>query len=399
MHTPINVSFGMEFEMIVLYDARNYEAELKSGEGVYWHSSESIDLRQKMLRLIRIQMIQALTDHGIPTNKWGRAEDFTKWTVEHDGTVAREEDGVQDWSAIELKTPAFFSNPWALDQVKKALYVVKTHFTAVVNDSCGLHVHVGNCHEGYPLRTLKNFAMLITSFERQFSSLHPFDRINNHFVRPVGESFPPMMSVWDKLLVIESCRTVEQIIQKFNYENNKWTAYGFPTLLNPCLRTIEFRQHSGTLDKDAITHWANLSINLINLAHSASHSGFYNIIKAHALDENYNIINLLNDLKLPELAEYYSQPPREIYNHPVWGSEEWEFQSESQSSSSRQSDEAAEPSSYEEDEFSSSEIIYAQDFPWKDGFTSRAADSAASALIETSFDSYRNPYQPEVEVW
>lgn len=110
--------------MIVLYNAKDYEAKLKSREGVYWQSSEPIDLRQKMLHLIRIQMIQILNDHGIPTNKWGRAEDITKWTVEHDGTVAWQEDGVQDWCAIELKTPAFFFNPWALDIVEKASYVV-----------------------------------------------------------------------------------------------------------------------------------------------------------------------------------------------------------------------------------------------------------------------------------
>lgn len=395
MGTPINVTFGMEFEMIVLYNTKDYGAELKSGEGVYWQSSKPIDLRQKMLRLIRIQMIQILNDHGIPTNKWGRAEDFTKWTVEHDGTVTWQEDGVQDWCAIELKSPAFFFNPWALDQVEKALYVVKKHFTAVVNESCGLHIHVGNCHEGYPLRTLKNFAMLITSFERQFSSLHPFDRINNLYVRPVSRSFPPTMSVWDKLMKIESCRTVEQVIQNFNPKNHKWTAYCFLTLLNPSLRTVEFRQHSGTLDKDAITHWAKLSTNLINLAHSASHSGFYNIIEAHALDDNYNIINLLNDLNLPELAEYYSQPPREIYDHPAPGSGEWELPSESQSSS-RQVDEPAEPLAYDE-ELPSWGTGYEQEFSWKDESTSWGAKPVGSALIETSVDSCKNLCQGQVE--
>lgn len=418
MDNPINVSFGMEFEMIVLYEAKNYEAELKAGEGVHWQSCrEPIGLREKMLILIRIEMIQILTDHGIPTNQWGRAEDFTNWTVEHDGTISREEDGVQDWCAIELKTPAFFFSPWSLDQVKKALSIVEKDFTAVVNESCGLHIHVGNCHEGYPLRTLKNFAMLITSFERQFSSLHPFHRINNHFMRPVSECFPPqtMMSssVWEKLLVIESCGTLEQLIQQFNYDNNKWTAYSFLTLLNPFLRTIEFRQHSGTLDIEAITHWAKLSINLIQLAHSASHSDFYNIIKkSHALlddDVNkYNIINLLHDLNLPELADYYSKPPRIVYNHPVWGSKEWEFQPEeesSSSSSSRQSDgtpaELLPPTSAAAAEYHED----GQDFLWRqDESTSwrGASDySAASASIELSSDwtNRRNPDQRKVEVW
>lgn len=99
-------------------------------------------------------MTQILTDHGIPTNKWGRAEDFMKWTVEHDGTVTWQEDELQDWCAIELKSPAFFFIPWALDQAEKAFCVIKSHFTAVANESCGLHIHVENCHEGYSLRTI-----------------------------------------------------------------------------------------------------------------------------------------------------------------------------------------------------------------------------------------------------
>lgn len=174
----------MEFKNeIVLYNITLRTTILKSGSGsgggsllaVVWTFLLTY-LRQIFFFHIwfQIQMVQILTDHDIPTNKWSRAEDFTKWTVEHDGTVAWEED-------VMLKTPASFFNPWALDQVKKAGSICCQK--ALYGCREWLLRPPWNCHKGYLLRIFKSFAMLITLFERQFSSLNPFDRINYHYGR------------------------------------------------------------------------------------------------------------------------------------------------------------------------------------------------------------------------
>ena len=110
--------------------------------------------------------------------------------------------------------------------------------------------------------------------------------------------------------------------------------------------------------------------------------------KANAHEENYNVVKLINDLSLPELAEYYSQPSRKIYSHPAWGSEEWELQSEAQPSS-RQLDDPAEPQASEEKSpFWKTDC--GQEFSWKDESASWGADPAVPALIETSLESCEN---------
>lgn len=73
------------------------------------------------------------------------------------------------------------------------------------------------------------------------------------------------------------------------------------------------------------------------------------------------------------------------------GSEEWEFQSKSQSRIG-QLDDPAEPPAYEE-EFPFWETNCGQGLSWEDESASWGADSVASTLIETSLDLCKNLYQ------
>ncbi|RMY79703.1 hypothetical protein D0862_13064 [Hortaea werneckii] len=65
-------------------------------------------------------------------------------------------------------------------------------FYPFVNSSCGLHVHVGNQQDGFPLQTVKNVLTVFALCERQIDMLHSAQRI--------GGSDLPTQPVQDRFL-------------------------------------------------------------------------------------------------------------------------------------------------------------------------------------------------------
>lgn len=161
----------MEFEMIVLYEyqclRRAQVWERRSLLAVFW---TYWPWRQKrFLHLIRIQMIERSLLIIWYANKqvrqsW-RFHEMNGWAWWRRGTRLM-------WNWVE-DPPAFFFNPWTLDQVKGALRLSRV---ILATPPC-LRRKIAT-KAGYSLRKLKNFAMLITLLELQFRSLNLFDRIN-----------------------------------------------------------------------------------------------------------------------------------------------------------------------------------------------------------------------------
>lgn len=60
----------------------------------------------------------------------------------------------------------------------------------VTNDSCSLHVHVGNSSNGFPLQTVKNLLSICTAFERVIDGMHAASRIGGSVLAltPLDES-------------------------------------------------------------------------------------------------------------------------------------------------------------------------------------------------------------------
>ena len=102
--------------------------------------------------------------------------------------------------------------------------------------------------------------------------------------------------------------------ERENGEQEGYMAYNFLNLTTRTLKTIEFRQHQGCLDAEAIIRWAQLANSLIKSAHDVGSNGFAQLVYDHASDRKYSIIDLLQDLNLYDLAAYYRQ--RGIYSHP-----------------------------------------------------------------------------------
>lgn len=313
------MTFGAELEFVVDYNPDDYHDELLAGEGKLWPADFPPSLQHKYGVLVRRHMIQILNENGFSTNGY-RCKDFSKWTVDTDGTV-ESFDNSENWYAIELKTPVLHCDNTALEKVQAVVKLLDSKFRLSTNKSCGLHVHVGNEDRGFTMNTLKNFCRLITVFERQLNSLHPPDRIQNSFAKPTHMAFHQGASFAEKLSIIDDLKTKEELIIRFHFiqyqDYDKDMAFNFFHLqersdlyFEKPLNTIEFRQHRGTLDPQLITNWVTVARNLVEISHNDT--GFRHLIEKHMNNTEYTVIDLFKDLDLLGLAEFYAS---RVYSH------------------------------------------------------------------------------------
>lgn len=309
--TPFCLTFGVELEFIVRYSPERYQDNLLVSEGKQWpiDIDFSQTLHNKYGTLVRLDMIQFLNENGFVTNG-PQDEDFSKWTVSTDFTVAPL-DTCGGWYPIELKTPALIYSSAALEKIERVVSLLVSKFKLHTNESCGLHVHVGNEDRGFSLRTLKNFCSLITVFQDQLNSMHTVDRLHNHFVQSLSKAFHMCSTTKGKLSIINELKTVDHLIEHFHKvdvgDYDTKTTFNFFNLYQSFakpLQTIEFRQHRGTLDPKLIINWVMVVCNLVNISH-ADKAAFHDLIENHIDDTKYTIIDLFKDLELSELAEFY----------------------------------------------------------------------------------------------
>lgn len=308
--TPFRLTFGVELEFIVIYNPQDYQDELLAAEGKFWPAEFSPTLRQKYGILVSRRMIQMLNEHGFSTNDY-RLMDFSKWTVDTDETVTRV-DGGENWYAIELKTPVLDCSGPALKQVETVVELLDSRFKLYINESCGLHVHVGNEDRGFALPTLKTFCSLILAFRHQLDSLHPPERLENEFAKPMRMKFNPAASLRKQLSVIDNLETILDLISQFHYSEkhlvDRFLAFNFLNLQeshDKPFRTIEFRQHRGTVDPNLITHWVMVAYKLVDISHNDSVC-LPDLIEKQIYNHNYTVVDLFRDLKLADLAEFYA---------------------------------------------------------------------------------------------
>ena len=131
-----------------------------------------------------------------------------------------------------------------LEEIKKVCMVLN-NLGCKVNMKCGLHVHhyVGDLN----IKDFQNMYIAYAKYENLIDSLLPVSRRanNNTYCRSmIDYSYESLVAR------IKECKTIDQIRSLFPSRYHKlniqsYVKYG----------TIEFRQHSGTIDADKITNW------------------------------------------------------------------------------------------------------------------------------------------------
>ncbi|MCJ1469250.1 hypothetical protein MMC07_007883 [Pseudocyphellaria aurata] len=333
--TPFKLTFGVELEFIVCYDPEDYHDAMITADGRIWPKKHGPVSYRKYGVLVSRHMVQILNENGFPTAHADHSEesdmdasgiladkcehadsanmDFSKWSVGTDCSVEPVDNSGR--YAIEVRTPVLVWSEAALEELQKFVKFLVSRFRLYTNESCGLHVHLGNENKGFNMRTLKNFCSLITLFERQLDSLHPSHRLRNLNARSVRSAFKPNALVGERLAIISELGTLDDLVSQFHPQGRKFMAFNFLNLvkgrtrpLGPPLRTIECRQHRGTLDLDLITHWVMALCNLVEMSHR-NKAGFLHLVEKHIYDTEdtlYTVVDLFRDLELPKLADFYA---------------------------------------------------------------------------------------------
>ena len=268
---PLQQTFGVEVEFVVKI--------LPQGEDF----SQRTAVQEPMARL--------LTAAGFTVNEVGTRGTYEKWTVERDGSIKPEDSEDDDpnprmaYFGVELKSRVLPVNAISFDEIGQVMDIVKLNFQTVKNWTTGLHVHVGNGNRGFSLRCLKNLAELVTLFEHQINSLHPYDRIENFFCAPPSRSVYIHGGPFHALAQIERLEDLESFIDHMNPGDLRFTAYNFLNLLTPrAIQTVEFRQHQGTMDTTEILAWVELTTGMVSYCHSIPPDQFMTLILTFGVD-------------------------------------------------------------------------------------------------------------------
>lgn len=148
--------------------------------------------------------------------------------------------------------------PGGFAQVEKVCRAL-ADLNCTVSKRCGLHVHVGVGHA--PLDVFKNAVKLYAAFEPVIDTLVPPSRrkSENSFARSITTTNPAKVNAATSLpalIDVVTGHVPEPFRRNFKLNLKAWKRH----------KTIEFRQHSGTLDHAKVSHWAAMCMRIIAAA-------------------------------------------------------------------------------------------------------------------------------------
>ncbi|KAI4123799.1 MAG: hypothetical protein LQ347_006016, partial [Umbilicaria vellea] len=222
---------------------------------------------------------------------------------------------VRHWDShgMELVSPVFTAHPEAFIEISDIVNAISgtntDPFGALVTDRCGMHIHVGlppipgssySSNPRFDLATLQHLAYILVMYEAHISTLHPRHRREGSLVASTivqsnvgafrlnppqtvitGQAFNPItkrMENTTQTLHMQPLDQVRRMIWRNGMTPNALAnlmGTGKGRIVNWSYlirlpqegpRTLEFRQHEGTLDPVAVRWWVLFVTGLVRLA-------------------------------------------------------------------------------------------------------------------------------------
>ncbi|KAN0117308.1 putative amidoligase enzyme domain containing protein [Hyaloscypha variabilis] len=259
-----------------------------------------------------------------------------RWTVTDDSTIrpppAEGDQKRYVFQKVELISPAFFATEGSLAEIRNVCRLIIRTYRTCGGPSTGLHVHVGDSTRGFDLETLQNIMAILWTFEPSLAMLHPEHRQNNDYCLPLRRFSALALRMVAENIPIR--KSLELIYKTTSINELIWLMSGgdgsgykmcvnIHNLMEPYVdssdvpyqredevkKTVEFRQHAGTLYPAAVYHWTKVCLKIVEFAQECPTQKLRVWLDWHIDDEvkRFPAVAVLYALKLPLSAQYYEE--------------------------------------------------------------------------------------------
>lgn len=202
----------------------------------------------------------------------------------------------------------------------------------LTNKETGFHVHIGLGDKIYKLSGVRNLLILMAAFERCFDYLHPVSRIEhsqNNPCRPLSWichshlEYDSLCTLdhWLQYLSTANVTDLEQFFQipfqvapgiihyissyhQFSVDISRGSLNdGFDRVCGTDLnmQTIEFRQHTSTLDYNTMVSWIEVCARLVSISSWGGADQFVRqLIETNSMNPDLKVTDLLASFDIPE---------------------------------------------------------------------------------------------------
>lgn len=188
---------------------------------------------------------------------------------------------------VELISPVLYDTD--ISTVQAMVRILKIYSNAIVNDSTGIHIHIGGrTFTSDNLRTLCNIVYAKQSLlEKSLMWSHReryCDRLPTDFIINLNETKPKLLSEFADIWYAETL--VRDSGRGNYYHQTRYRILNIHQLLSGRQHTVEFRMFNSTLDEDLIKAYINLST-LITAQALNQQRAFYNVRESEVTNDKY----------------------------------------------------------------------------------------------------------------
>lgn len=193
-------------------------------------------------------LTDALREEGIRVS----AESYNHTTRNHWKLVT--DSSLSGNNTFELVSPVLEGEP-GLKELKKVCWVLDA-CGVKVNTTCGLHIHFDAAN--FSLQTWKNIAISYKHIESVIDKFMPESRRNNNYCRSLRRITEQK---------INNAQSINDL-QVVAFESNRYFKVNPQSYSRH--KTIEFRQHAGSINYDKISNWVLFLNGLVTFAQQQS---------------------------------------------------------------------------------------------------------------------------------